>query len=223
MTPFEARASFAVYPLVDGSRRILGSNYGFADPPVDFPRYAAAPPRRAAARRAAHRPADRARRPRARLRPAAGRRRAAPGRRLRLNPEVSCRRSGPARWRTRPAPRRAPCAGGRRPGSAGAGRGPDRRAAGGSCPAATAASRSCLTAPTMASVTASYGTFFAAARSLSEAPPRSLAPSSAGVMPSAPAAAVRPSLTTPSGGPRPRRAGRRAARSRRRPPCRSVP
>jgi Zn-dependent alcohol dehydrogenase len=41
MTPFKARASFAVYPLVDGSRRILGSNYGFADPPVDFARYAA--------------------------------------------------------------------------------------------------------------------------------------------------------------------------------------
>jgi S-(hydroxymethyl)glutathione dehydrogenase / alcohol dehydrogenase len=41
MTPVEARASFAVYPFVDGSRRILGSNYGFADPPVDFPRYAA--------------------------------------------------------------------------------------------------------------------------------------------------------------------------------------
>ena len=41
MTPFEARASFAVYPFVDGSRRILGSNYGFADPAVDFPRYAA--------------------------------------------------------------------------------------------------------------------------------------------------------------------------------------
>jgi S-(hydroxymethyl)glutathione dehydrogenase/alcohol dehydrogenase len=40
MTPFLARAAFAVYPLVDGSRRILGSNYGFADPPVDFPRYA---------------------------------------------------------------------------------------------------------------------------------------------------------------------------------------
>ncbi len=40
MTPFEARASFAVYPFVDGSRRILGSNYGFADPAVDFPRYA---------------------------------------------------------------------------------------------------------------------------------------------------------------------------------------
>ncbi len=40
MTAFEARATFAVYPLVDGSRRILGSNYGFADPPVDFPRYA---------------------------------------------------------------------------------------------------------------------------------------------------------------------------------------
>ena len=41
MTPFAARASFAVYPFVDGSRRILGSNYGFADPAVDFPRYAA--------------------------------------------------------------------------------------------------------------------------------------------------------------------------------------
>ena len=40
MTPLETRASFAVYPFVDGSRRILGSNYGFADPPVDFPRYA---------------------------------------------------------------------------------------------------------------------------------------------------------------------------------------
>src|SRR4051794_22474948 len=40
MTPLDARASFAVYPLVDGSCRILGSNYGFADPPVDFPRYA---------------------------------------------------------------------------------------------------------------------------------------------------------------------------------------
>ena len=40
MTPFGARASFEVYPFVDGSRRILGSNYGFADPAVDFPRYA---------------------------------------------------------------------------------------------------------------------------------------------------------------------------------------
>jgi Zn-dependent alcohol dehydrogenase len=41
MTPVEARAAFSVYPLVDGSRRILGSNYGFADPAADFPRYAA--------------------------------------------------------------------------------------------------------------------------------------------------------------------------------------
>ena len=41
LTPFEARASFGVYPLVDGSRRILGSNYGFADPSSDFPKYAA--------------------------------------------------------------------------------------------------------------------------------------------------------------------------------------
>jgi S-(hydroxymethyl)glutathione dehydrogenase/alcohol dehydrogenase len=41
MTPLGVRASFDVYPFVDGSRRILGSNYGFADPAVDFPRYAA--------------------------------------------------------------------------------------------------------------------------------------------------------------------------------------
>lgn len=40
MTPVGARASFDVYTFVDGSRRILGSNYGFADPAVDFPRYA---------------------------------------------------------------------------------------------------------------------------------------------------------------------------------------
>ncbi len=40
MTPIGARASFEVYPFVDGSRRILGSNYGFADPAVDFARYA---------------------------------------------------------------------------------------------------------------------------------------------------------------------------------------
>ena len=33
---------FRFYPFVDGSRRILGSNYGFADPAVDFPRYAGA-------------------------------------------------------------------------------------------------------------------------------------------------------------------------------------
>ncbi|MEX1171417.1 MAG: alcohol dehydrogenase catalytic domain-containing protein [Chloroflexota bacterium] len=41
MTPLGARASFQVYPFVDGSRRILGSNYGFAVPTIDFPRYAA--------------------------------------------------------------------------------------------------------------------------------------------------------------------------------------
>jgi Zn-dependent alcohol dehydrogenase len=40
LTPLGARASFDVYPFVDESRRILGSNYGFADPAVDFPRYA---------------------------------------------------------------------------------------------------------------------------------------------------------------------------------------
>jgi len=40
MTPLASRASFAVFPFVDGSRRILGSNYGFADPAEDFPRYA---------------------------------------------------------------------------------------------------------------------------------------------------------------------------------------
>ncbi len=41
MTPLGARARFEVYPFVDGSRRILGSNYGFAEPAIDFPRYAA--------------------------------------------------------------------------------------------------------------------------------------------------------------------------------------
>ena len=41
LTAFESKASFGVYTLVDGARRILGSNYGFADAPVDFPRYAA--------------------------------------------------------------------------------------------------------------------------------------------------------------------------------------
>ena len=40
MTPIGDRASFEVYPFVDGSRRILGSNYGFAEPSIDFPRYA---------------------------------------------------------------------------------------------------------------------------------------------------------------------------------------
>lgn len=41
MTPLGARAAFDVYPFVDGSRRLLGSNYGFAEPAIDFPRYAA--------------------------------------------------------------------------------------------------------------------------------------------------------------------------------------
>ena len=40
LTPFGVRASFDVFPFVDGSRRILGSNYGFAVAAVDFPRYA---------------------------------------------------------------------------------------------------------------------------------------------------------------------------------------
>jgi S-(hydroxymethyl)glutathione dehydrogenase/alcohol dehydrogenase len=40
LTPFGERASFEVFPFVDGSRRILGSNYGAAVAAVDFPRYA---------------------------------------------------------------------------------------------------------------------------------------------------------------------------------------
>jgi S-(hydroxymethyl)glutathione dehydrogenase/alcohol dehydrogenase len=40
MTPFGARASFEMFPLVDGARRIVGSNYGSAVPAIDFPRYA---------------------------------------------------------------------------------------------------------------------------------------------------------------------------------------
>jgi S-(hydroxymethyl)glutathione dehydrogenase/alcohol dehydrogenase len=40
MTPVGERAGFEVYPFVDGARRILGSNYGSAEPAIDFPRYA---------------------------------------------------------------------------------------------------------------------------------------------------------------------------------------
>jgi S-(hydroxymethyl)glutathione dehydrogenase / alcohol dehydrogenase len=40
LTRFGARAAFEVFPFVDGSRRILGSNYGWAVAAVDFPRYA---------------------------------------------------------------------------------------------------------------------------------------------------------------------------------------
>ena len=40
MTAFGARASFEVFPFVDGGRRIVGSNYGSAVPAIDFPRYA---------------------------------------------------------------------------------------------------------------------------------------------------------------------------------------
>ncbi len=40
LTAFGRRASFDVFPFVDGSRRILGSNYGFAVAAVDFPAYA---------------------------------------------------------------------------------------------------------------------------------------------------------------------------------------
>jgi Zn-dependent alcohol dehydrogenase len=39
LSRFGERASFDVFPFVDGSRRILGSNYGFAVASVDFPRY----------------------------------------------------------------------------------------------------------------------------------------------------------------------------------------
>ena len=41
MTPLGQRASFEVFPFVDGARRIVGSNYGSAVPAADFPRYAA--------------------------------------------------------------------------------------------------------------------------------------------------------------------------------------
>jgi S-(hydroxymethyl)glutathione dehydrogenase/alcohol dehydrogenase len=41
MTPVGERAGFEVYPFVDGARRIIGSNYGSAEPAIDFPRYAA--------------------------------------------------------------------------------------------------------------------------------------------------------------------------------------
>ena len=40
MTPVGERAAFEVFPFVDGAKRIIGSNYGSAEPPIDFPRYA---------------------------------------------------------------------------------------------------------------------------------------------------------------------------------------
>ncbi len=40
LTAFGKRASFDVFRFVDGSRRIIGSNYGAAVAAVDFPRYA---------------------------------------------------------------------------------------------------------------------------------------------------------------------------------------
>jgi S-(hydroxymethyl)glutathione dehydrogenase/alcohol dehydrogenase len=40
LTPFGARTSFEVFPFVDGSRRLLGSNYGWSVAATDFPRYA---------------------------------------------------------------------------------------------------------------------------------------------------------------------------------------
>jgi S-(hydroxymethyl)glutathione dehydrogenase / alcohol dehydrogenase len=40
LSRFGEHASFEVFPFVDGSKRILGSNYGFAVASVDFPRYA---------------------------------------------------------------------------------------------------------------------------------------------------------------------------------------
>jgi S-(hydroxymethyl)glutathione dehydrogenase/alcohol dehydrogenase len=40
MTPIGERATFQVFPFVDGARRIIGSNYGSAEPAIDFLRYA---------------------------------------------------------------------------------------------------------------------------------------------------------------------------------------
>ena len=40
MTPQAKRASFDVYRLVEDGKRIIGSNYGSADPARDFPRIA---------------------------------------------------------------------------------------------------------------------------------------------------------------------------------------
>jgi S-(hydroxymethyl)glutathione dehydrogenase/alcohol dehydrogenase len=40
LTPFGVRSAFEVFPFVDGSRRILGSNYGSTVAALDFPAYA---------------------------------------------------------------------------------------------------------------------------------------------------------------------------------------
>ncbi len=42
LTRFGERATFEVFPFVDGGRRIIGSNYGSAVAAIDFPRYAEA-------------------------------------------------------------------------------------------------------------------------------------------------------------------------------------
>ena len=42
LTKFGEKASFEVFPFVDGGRRILGSNYGSAVAAIDFPHYAEA-------------------------------------------------------------------------------------------------------------------------------------------------------------------------------------
>ena len=40
LTPDDATASFDAFGFADGSRRLLGSNYGFTQPEIDFPRLA---------------------------------------------------------------------------------------------------------------------------------------------------------------------------------------
>ena len=94
MTPLGERAAFDVFPFVDGSRPILGSNYGSAVAAGRLPALRRALPSPAAADRAAHRAADRAGRRRGRVRPAPGRRRPAQRRGV-----LSPRPRGPAgRW-----------------------------------------------------------------------------------------------------------------------------
>ena len=167
MTPLGERASFAVYPFVDGSRRILGSNYGFAEPAIDFPRYAAwtldgrLPVDRLIDRRIGLDDLEDA---------FAAMRRGrvhAPGHRLRLTGRLTAARGrGRRRRRLRVLPwRHVPSA------SRAWSRASIRSSRG--ClivPAVTAASRSAFTAPTIAALTWSYGTFCVVAIALRSLP-----------------------------------------------------
>ena len=206
MTPFDARASFAVYPVRRRQPADPRLELRVRRPGGRLPAVRRAPPGRTAARRAAHRPADRAGRPGGRLRPPSLRRGAAPGHRLRLT--VSCRAGPAGRDRAlvaQPAVREV----GFEPGED-----PVRPRPRDACRPRRPHRDRALTGARTAAVTVAYGTPCSAAIALRSLPARSAARSSAPVIPSAAAAASAPSRTTPAAGPGPCRSARRASQQR---------